>query len=238
MHSESFSYKAQAAQQVEIPAGRVILQGDLAIPGQVKGIVLFAHGSGSSRFSSRNQFVASELNAAGFGTCLFDLLSLAEEREDQYTSQYRFDIALLAQRLTNVTDWLENHLQENYLKETGEHLPFGYFGASTGAAAALMAAVERPKMIKAIVSRGGRPDMAFHALNKVQAPTLLLVGGLDDVVIELNQVAYNRLPTQIPKELVIIPGASHLFEEPGKLAVVAQTATMWFEKYLAETTND
>jgi len=221
-------HTALVAHQVEIPVGQVWLQGDLNIPNQAKGMVLFAHGSGSSRFSSRNQFVASELNVAGFGTCLFDLLSLSEEREDQRTGQYRFDISLLTKRLVGVTDWLEN-----YLHETSGLLRFGYFGASTGAAAALMAAVERPKMIKAIVSRGGRPDMGTYALSKVQAPTLLLIGGLDDVVIELNRVAYSRLSSQVPKELVIIPGASHLFEEPGKLGEVAQAATMWFEKYLA-----
>jgi putative phosphoribosyl transferase len=218
--------------QLEIPIGpngKVWLQGELTIPTQAKGLVLFAHGSGSSRFSSRNQFVAGELNAAGFGTCLFDLLSLQEEREDQATGQYRFDIPMLAQRLVGVTDWLVEHLAK-----LDQPLNFGYFGASTGAAAALIAAAERPQLVKAVVSRGGRPDMASHILGKVQAPTLLLVGGLDDVVIELNRLAYRQLSNLIPKEMMIISGATHLFEEPGKLAAVAQAATVWFEQYLGD----
>lgn len=215
------------SQPIDIPIGQVWLQGELTIPGNAKGLVLFAHGSGSSRFSSRNQFVAGELNAAGFGTCLFDLLSLQEEREDQSTGQYRFDIPMLAHRLVGVTDWLVD-----YLTQLNLSLSFGYFGASTGAAAALIAAAERPRLVKAVVSRGGRPDMASHLLHKVEAPTLLLVGGLDDVVIELNRVAYRQLSTQTPKEMVIISGASHLFEEPGKLDAVAQAAVLWFEKYL------
>lgn len=214
--------------QIDIPLGNVWLQGELTIPAQAKGMVLFAHGSGSSRFSSRNQFVAGELNAVGLGTCLFDLLSLEEEREDQLTSQYRFDIPLLAQRLVGVTDWLVEHLSKEQ-----QPLALGYFGASTGAAAALIAAAERPALVKAVVSRGGRPDMAAHALSKVQAATLLLVGGLDDVVIELNRRAYSRLSDQIPKELVVIDGAGHLFEELGKLSYVAQAASQWFEKYLS-----
>ncbi len=212
---------------IDIPVGKVWLQGELTIPAHAKGLVLFAHGSGSSRFSSRNQFVAEELNEVGLGTCLFDLLSLDEEREDQVTSQYRFDISLLAKRLVAVTDWLEAHLGN-----AKASLPLGYFGASTGAAAALIAAAERPTVVKAVVSRGGRPDMAAHSLSKVQAPTLLLVGGLDDVVITLNRQAYNRLSPEVPKELMIIDGASHLFEEPGKLAYVAKVAAQWFEKYM------
>jgi len=218
-------------QPVEIQLGKVWLQGELTIPLQAQGLVLFAHGSGSSRFSSRNQFVAEALNAAGFGTCLFDLLSLQEEREDQVTGQYRFDIPMLSARLVGVTDWLVD-----YLANTNLTLNIGYFGASTGAAAALIAAAERPRLVKAVVSRGGRPDMAAHSLSRVQAPTLLLVGGLDGVVIELNQSAYRQLSDQIPKELVIINGASHLFEEPGKLAAVAQAASIWFEKYLVGET--
>jgi putative phosphoribosyl transferase len=213
--------------QIEIPLRNVWLQGELTLPAQAKGMVLFAHGSGSSRFSSRNQFVATELQAAGLGTCLFDLLSLEEEREDQISSQYRFDIPLLAHRLMAVTDWLMDHLAQ-----ADQPLALGYFGASTGAAAALIAASERPAWVKAVVSRGGRPDMAAHALGKVQAATLLLVGGLDDVVIELNRLAYSRLSKSIPKEMVVIEGAGHLFEESGKLAYVAQAASQWFERYL------
>lgn len=212
---------------IDIPVGNVWLQGDLTIPAQAKGMVLFAHGSGSSRFSSRNQFVAGELNAVGLGTCLFDLLSLEEEREDQMASVYRFDIPMLSQRLMVVTDWIVEHLSQEQ-----QPLAIGYFGASTGAAAALNAAAERPRLVKAVVSRGGRPDMAAHALRKVQAATLLLVGGLDEVVIDLNRLAYRQLSDQIPKELVVISGAGHLFEEPGKLADVAQAASHWFEKYL------
>lgn len=214
------------ARQVEIQIGKVWLQGELIIPAKPKGIVLFAHGSGSSRFSPRNQFVATELNKASLATCLFDLLSLEEEREDQFNARYRFDIALLAERLVAVTDWLESHQQ------SVRELPMGYFGASTGAAAALIAASQRPALVKAVVSRGGRPDMAVHALSKVQASTLLLVGGLDDVVLELNRKAYRQLPDDTCKELVIIDGAGHLFEEPGKLSQVAQFAAQWFEKYL------
>lgn len=214
--------------QIEIQLGRVWLQGELTVPAKPQGIVLFAHGSGSSRFSPRNQFVATELNKANLATCLFDLLSLEEEREDQVNARYRFDIALLAQRLVSVTDWLESHLQSI------NELPMGYFGASTGAAAALIAAAQRSDLIKAVVSRGGRPDMAVHVLAKVQAATLLLVGGLDDVVLELNRKAYRQLPDDICKELVIIDGAGHLFEEHGKLAQVAQYAAQWFEKYLGD----
>ena len=212
--------------RIEVGIGNIGLQGELTIPAHATGIVLFAHGSGSSRFSPRNQFVATELNKAGLGTCLFDLLSLEEERDDQRSSRYRFDISMLAQRLVAVTDWLKHHLQVE------SELPLGYFGASTGAAAALIAAAERPDWVKAVVSRGGRADMATHSLGKVQAATLLLVGGEDDVVLTLNRKALQELPPEIPKELVVIEGAGHLFEEPGKLAQVAQYAAQWFERYL------
>jgi len=218
------------SQSVDIPLGRVWLQGELTLPATPQGMVLFAHGSGSSRFSARNQFVASALNQAGFATCLFDLLSLDEEQEDQVNSRYRFDIPMLGQRLIVVTDWLEQHLDYP--------LPIGYFGASTGAAAALLAASERPYLVKAVVSRGGRPDMAMQALHRIQAPTLLLVGGLDSVVLELNRQAFRQLPVDLPKELVVIAGAGHLFEESGKLAQVSQYAAQWFTQYLTASPSD
>jgi putative phosphoribosyl transferase len=212
--------------EIDIRLGSLHLRGELAIPGLVKGLVLFAHGSGSSRFSPRNQYVAYELNKAEMATCLFDLLSLEEEEEDQINNRYRFDIPMLAQRLVQVTDWIQDHLIE------ATALPIGYFGASTGAAAALLAASERPNDVKAVVSRGGRPDMATHALPRVQAATLLLVGALDEIVLSLNRKAFQQLPVGTPKELVVIPEATHLFEEPGRLEQVAQYAAQWFEKYL------
>lgn len=216
--------------ELVIDLGRVRLHGDLSTPRIVQGLVLFAHGSGSSRFSPRNRYVAEVLNQNGFATCLFDLLTFQEEEEDQLTRAFRFNIGLLAERLVQVTDWIERHLE---IAESGmsEPLPIGYFGASTGAAAALIAAADRPQIVKAIVSRGGRPDMAHEALRRVQAPTLLLVGGLDEPVISLNREAYHQLPDP-RKELVIIPGATHLFEEPGKLEQVAEYAAQWFENYL------
>jgi putative phosphoribosyl transferase len=222
--SGAISLMQSINRQLDIHIGRAWLQGNLTVPHQAKGLVLFAHGSGSSRHSPRNQFVASELNQAGLATCLFDLLSLEEEQEDQISNRYRFDIDLLAQRLVEVTDWMEHHIHPK--------VPMGYFGASTGAAAALIAAAERPDRIKAVVSRGGRPDMAVQALHKIQSAVLLLVGSLDDVVIELNRLAYRQLPNDIDKELVIVSGAGHLFEEPNKLNQVAQYAAQWFDRYL------
>jgi pimeloyl-ACP methyl ester carboxylesterase len=186
-------------------------------------VVLFAHGSGSSRHSPRNRFVARVLREAGLATLLIDLLTADEEAVDQYTAQLRFDIGLLAQRLVGATDWL---LQN---RETAG-LPIGYFGASTGAAAALVAAAERPDAVAAIVSRGGRPDLAGPALSRVRAPTLLIVGGNDIPVIGLNEEALAQLTTE--KRLVIVPGASHLFEEPGALEEVARLAADWFGRYL------
>ncbi len=213
--------------RIQLPDAQ--LQGTVTMPGGIlNGMVLFAHGSGSSRLSPRNLQIAQTLNQAGFATCLFDLLSLQEEEIDQETRHYRFDIPMLAGRLVGVTDWLAALLSSEL-----QSVPsIGYFGASTGAAAALIAAVERPKLVKAVVSRGGRPDLAGHVLHRIQAPTLLLVGGLDDVVIELNRHAFLQLPESTPKELVIVPGAGHLFEEPGKLNQVAQYAGEWFEKWL------
>jgi putative phosphoribosyl transferase len=205
--------------EIKVRAGEVLLAGDLCLPETVRGLVLFAHGSGSSRHSSRNRFVAKVLRNAGLGTLLFDLLTAEEERVDAVSAQLRFDIGLLAERVIGVTDWLKTN------PETA-HLRLGYFGASTGAAAALVAAAQRPE-VAAVVSRGGRPDLAGDYLTRVQAPTLLIVGGDDVPVIALNQQAYGRLGTS-DKQLVIVPGASHLFEEPGTLEQVAQLAADWF----------
>ena len=209
--------------EVSIPAGAVRLEGSLAIPGNVRGVVLFAHGSGSSRHSPRNRFVARELEKRALGTLLMDLLTAEEESVDAYTAHLRFDIRLLAQRLAAATDWLTHEPEI-------AHLPAGYFGASTGAAAALVAAAERPDPVRAILSRGGRPDLAGAALPKVQAPTLLIVGGADTAVIRMNQEALREL--RVKSKLEIVPGASHLFEEPGALEQVARLAGDWFEEHL------
>ncbi len=209
---------------VRIPAVSVMLDGNLHLPPNAFGIVLFAHGSGSSRHSPRNRFVAQFLQETGLATLLIDLLTADEEFADRVTGQLRFDIKLLAKRLEGITDWLLQNPQTQALK-------IGYFGASTGAAAALLAAAEHPEGVSAIVSRGGRPDLAGPALNKVRAPTLLLVGGEDGPVIKLNQKALAQL--QVEKRLDIIPGATHLFEEPGALEEVASLARQWFEHYLS-----
>jgi dienelactone hydrolase len=186
-------------------------------------VVVFAHGSGSSRFSSRNRFVASVLEQAGLATLLMDLLTRDEEVVDQLTAHLRFDIELLAERLVAATDWLTGQVDTS-------QLPIGYFGASTGAAAALVAAAERPEVVKAIVSRGGRPDLAGPALSRVRAPTLLIVGSRDELVIELNRAALKELRSE--KRLEIVPGATHLFEEPGTLEEVGRLARDWFVRYL------
>jgi putative phosphoribosyl transferase len=209
---------------VRIAAGRATLEGDLNIPQGARGIVLFAHGSGSSRHSPRNRHVAQQLNEASLATLLVDLLTEKEEAIDLRTAQLRFDIGLLAERLVGVTDWL---LQQPDTRE----LQIGYFGASTGAAAALVAAAERPDAVAAIVSRGGRPDLAGPYLPRVRAPTLLIVGGNDVQVIELNRTVLAQLRCE--KQLVIVPGATHLFEEPGALDQVARLAREWFERYLS-----
>ena len=206
-----------------IPAGKAQLAGNLIVPDGAAGIVLFAHGSGSSRHSSRNVFVARALQNAGIATLLFDLLTGAEEEVDIYTREYRFDIPLLADRLMHATHWLDS---QPGVRDLG----IGYFGASTGSAAALIAAAKLGDRINAVVSRGGRPDLAETALERVSAPTLLIVGGDDDVVIELNEQAYARLRCE--KELEIVPGASHLFEEPGTLEAVARLASNWFAAHL------
>jgi len=199
------------------------LDGDLGLPEGARGVVLFAHGSGSSRLSPRNRFVASVLNAAKLATMLVDLLTSDEERVDERTAHLRFDIGLLAERLAIVTDWLTDDPRTR-------SLPIGYFGASTGAAAALVAAAERPNTVRAVVSRGGRPDLAGPALPHVRAPTLLIVGGDDDVVVELNREALRDLRCE--KRMLIVPHATHLFEEPGTLETVARLAREWLDTYV------
>ena len=206
-------------QLVQIPADQVSLEGELVVPPRAKGIILFAHGSGSSRHSPRNQFVAQALQKAGIGTLLFDLLSMEEDAH----YETRFDIDLLTLRLLEGTEWMEKHPEISDLN-------LAYFGASTGAAAALRAAAKLGHRISAVVSRGGRPDLAMEALPEVKAPTLLIVGGNDEIVIDLNRQAFEKLSST--KELEIVPGATHLFEEPGKLETVAQLAQDWFKKYL------
>jgi dienelactone hydrolase len=210
--------------EVQIHAGRAVLSGNLNIPKGASALVLFAHGSGSSRHSPRNQFVARTLNEAGLATLLFDLLTPQEEATDLQTREHRFDIRLLAERLVHATRWAQQREQTSDLRT-------GYFGSSTGGAAALVAAVDVPQNVGAVVSRGGRPDLAGEALPKVQAPTLLIVGGNDDIVIELNEQARDRMRCEV--KLEIIPGATHLFEEPGALEKVAQLASNWFVEHIA-----
>jgi putative phosphoribosyl transferase len=204
---------------VRIPAGPAVLEGNLVIPDNTIALVLFVHGSGSSRHSPRNQFVARQLNNAGLATLLFDLLTPEEELLDMHTTQYRFDMGLLAERLVHATAWAREQKQ---LRD----FSIGYFGSSTGGGAALVAAAELPDDVEAIVSRGGRPDLAGDALPKVKAPTRLIVGGEDDVVIELNEQARRQMHCEV--KLEIIPGATHLFEEPGALERVAALASDWF----------
>lgn len=213
--------------EVSINTDNVLLNGTLALPKNSHGIILFAHGSGSSRHSPRNRYVAEVLQSHGMATLLFDLLTLEEESVDRFSARLRFDIALLAKRLVGATRWVMRNPETVGLE-------LGYFGASTGAAAALVAASELPDNIAAVVSRGGRPDLADDALESVQAPTLLIVGGDDDVVIGLNRETLARLGC-VEKNLAIIPGATHLFEEPGKLEEVARLAAKWFSRHLAET---
>lgn len=202
-----------------------VLAGDLALPRVMHGLVLFAHGSGSGRLSPRNRRVARALNGVGLATLLFDLLTEAEEQEDMITRELRFDIPFLARRLAEVRGWAGGQAEL-------VDLPVGYFGASTGAAAALVAAADHPEGIGAVVSRGGRPDLAGEALERVRAPTLLIVGGRDTVVLELNREAMARMDTTV--ELEIVPGATHLFEEPGTLDDVSRRAGRWFLRHLGE----
>jgi putative phosphoribosyl transferase len=212
-----------AEQAVSVPAGSAILEGNLAVPAGARGVVLFAHGSGSSRHSPRNRFVAAQLQDAELGTLLVDLLTAEEEAVDARTGHLRFDIGLLAERLVHATKWLGE------AAATGG-LPVGYFGASTGGGAALVAAAQRPEAVGAVVSRGGRPDLAGSALAHVRAPTLLIVGGDDRPVIGMNEEALAQLRGE--KRLAIVPGATHLFEEPGALEQVARLASEWFVEKL------
>ena len=209
--------------EVQIQAGGAILFGSLIVPENTDALVLFAHGSGSSRHSPRNQFVARTLNDAGLATLLFDLLTQEEEATDMHTREHRFNIGLLAERLVHATRWAKQ-------QEETRDLRIGYFGSSTGAAAALVAAAEIPQDVGAVVSRGGRPDLAGDALPKVQAPTLLIVGGNDDIVIELNEMARDQMRCEV--KLEIVPGATHLFEEPGALEKVAKLASDWFVNHI------
>jgi putative phosphoribosyl transferase len=208
---------------VRVTAGPVAIEGNLNLPEGARAVVLFAHGSGSSRYSSRNRYVARVLNQAKLATLLIDLLTPDEEAIDQHTAHLRFDIGLLADRLIRATDWLIEYPDTR-------HLPIGYFGASTGAAAALVAAAERPDVVGAVVSRGGRADLAGSALAHVRAPTLLIVGGNDVQVIELNRAAFAQLRCE--KQLEIVPGATHLFEEPGALEAAARLSRDWFQRHL------
>ena len=212
------------ARDIQIPSGRVKLEGELSVPADATGVVLFAHGSGSSRHSPRNQSVARVIREAGVGTLLFDLLTREEETVDIYTRHLRFDIGLLAERLVDATNWIKKESRLSNLR-------LGYFGSSTGGGAALVAAAELGESVGAVVSRGGRPDLAgAEALRRVKSPTLLIVGGYDEPVIKMNEEAYSWLRCE--KELKIVPNASHLFEEPGALEEVARLAARWFQEHL------
>ena len=208
---------------IRIPVDSDFIEGNLRVPAGAKGVVLFAHGSGSSRFSQRNQYVANVLNDAEIATLLIDLLTKDEEEVDMRTRQFRFDIGLLTERLLSAAEWLNRNSRTRNLK-------LGIFGSSTGAAAALIAAAKLPGDVAAVVSRGGRPDLAMEHLAEVRAPSLFIVGGRDTVVIDLNKKAIGQVSAE--KKLEIVPGATHLFEEPGKLEEVAKLATAWFLKHL------
>ena len=215
--------EARAPRPVRLEIAGDALNADLSLPPDASGLVVFAHGSGSSRHSARNRSVAEMLQQGGLATLLLDLLTEQEELTDARTAEFRFDISLLADRLVGAIDWAEAHPELASLR-------IGLFGASTGAAAALIAAARRPGAVRAVVSRGGRPDLAERSLDGVVAPTLLIVGGRDEVVIELNGLAFERLKE--PKAMEIVPGATHLFEEPGALDHVSRLATEWFQRYL------
>jgi|SRR5687767_9979965 len=212
-----------AGESIVIPVEGGQIGADLRVPGRAAGLVIFAHGSGSSRFSSRNRAVAEFLESNRFGTLLLDLLTREEESVDVYTREHRFDIDLLGRRVVLATDWAQE-------RPDLQQLPIGYFGASTGAAAALIGAAARPSVVRAVVSRGGRPDLAGDALPRVQAPTLLIVGGDDEPVIEMNREAMSQMQSAV--ELEIVPGATHLFEEPGTLEQVMDLASDWFQRHL------
>lgn len=218
-----FGFEMNTEHSITIPIDKIHLDGFLHIPHHVKGIVIFAHGSGSSRLSPRNQYIAKILQQAHFATLLFDLLTASEETIDIQTREFRFNIELLAKRLLAVTAWVSK--QPNLAK-----LPIGYFGASTGGGAALWSAALARDRVKTVVSRGGRPDLADPHLEEVQAATLLIVGGEDKEVIKLNEYALKKM--RCIKKLEIVPGATHLFEEPGKLEEVGRLAELWFERYL------
>lgn len=213
---------------VSVSINSIQLEGNLVIPAGAQGIVLFAHGSGSSRHSPRNRYVANVLQQAGLATLLLDLLTIEEEEIDLRSRQLRFDIGLLSARLVGATDWLRH-------TSATQQLSIGYFGASTGSAAALIAATQRPDVVKAIVSRGGRPDLAGSALTRVRAATLLIVGGYDLPVIAMNEDALTLLKQAAERQLEIIPRATHLFEEPGTLEQVSVLASQWFRRYLQFT---
>lgn len=214
-----------AVDEISIPLKGVTLGASVALPREASGLVIFAHGSGSSRHSPRNQYVARVLREAGLGTLLFDLLTAEEEQAEAYTRHLRFNIPFLAERLVGVTRWALEQMKTRELN-------MGYFGSSTGAAAALVAAAKLSDVVAAVVSRGGRPDLAGDALEEVKAPALLIVGGEDQDVITMNEEAYRRLRCE--KALRIVPGASHLFEEPGTLEIVAETAAEWFAQHLRQ----
>lgn len=214
---------AGSERQVELPVEGGVIRGDLVLPETPRGLVIFAHGSGSSRLSPRNRKVAGALQDAGFATLLMDLLTEAEEREDRFTATHRFDIDMLAERVVGALDWASSDAATAVLS-------LGLFGASTGAAAALVAAARRPGVVRAVVSRGGRPDLAEAYLEDVRAPTLLIVGEKDALVLELNRQAATRLAA--PSEIAIVPRAGHLFEEPGALDEVCRLAVRWFDRYL------
>jgi dienelactone hydrolase len=215
--------------RVLITTGSALLEGDLHLPERATGLVIFAHGSGSSRFSPRNRQVAAALASAGFGTLLTDLLTPEEERVDNVTGEHRFDIELLGRRVVDTADWAR-------AQPALGALPVAFFGASTGAAAALMAAAERPLLARAVISRGGRPDLAGSALPKVKAPTLLIVGGDDEPVIGMNRDAMRQM--RAPVELEIVSGATHLFEEPGALEQVSALAVAWCRRHLRDTSDE
>jgi putative phosphoribosyl transferase len=213
---------------VKVPIGDIRLGGDLHVPERARAMVIFAHGSGSSRLSPRNRYVAKVLQDAALGTFLFDLLTSDEDDEDRGHATYRFDLGLLSRRLVAATDWIAR-------RPRTRRLPIGYFGASTGCAAAIRAATERPDLVGAVVSRGGRPDLAGNALDRLQVPTLLIVGGNDERVIPLNMEAAMRIDA--PKRVHVVPGATHLFEEPGALDEVAFLARGWFLHHLLESSE-
>jgi putative phosphoribosyl transferase len=214
--------ESRIVRDVLIPSGQLQLEGELNIPAGASGVVLFAHGSGSSRHSPRNKYVARTLHESDIGTLLFDLLTQEEEEEEKFTRHLRFDISLLARRLVDATYWIKTQTDV-------QTLPIGYFGSSTGAAAALVAAAELGRQVAVVVSRGGRPDLAGASLPKVEAPTLLIVGGRDEQVISLNWDSYRRLHCE--KQVEIVDRATHLFEEPGALEEVARLAAGWFKRH-------